>query len=67
MTGIALMFLGIDPALVLTATVVLATLLTTLAMLAVVFFAWAPFLSEGWRTQFGATSEVGSPDDTPAD
>lgn len=50
-------FLGMDYDLVLLITVALAALWTFLAMVAVVFFAWAPYVSERWRTQFGVDAE----------
>lgn len=67
MTAIVVMFLGIDPDLVLTATVAAAALITALAMLAIVFFAWAPYVSERWRSQFGVGREAVTADESPAD
>lgn len=62
-----IMFLGIDADLALTVTVIVATVWTAFAMLAVVFFAWAPHFSEKWRTQLGATAEIATTDDSSAD
>ena len=50
-------FLGLDYETALLITVVVATLWTTLAMLGILFFAWAPSVSERWREQFGADAE----------
>ena len=63
----SLMFLGIDPGIALRITVIVATVWTALSMIAVVFFAWAPQVSEKWRTQFGADAEIVTSEDSTAD
>lgn len=63
----SLMFLGIDPGMALQITVVVATAWTALSMLAVVFFAWAPQVSEKWRSEFGANAEIVTPEDSSGD
>lgn len=52
-------FLGVDYETVLLLTVAIAALWTFLAMVAITFFAWAPFVSDKWRTQFGESAETG--------
>lgn len=34
-------------------TTIIATLWTTIAVLGIIFFAWAPYISGSWATQFG--------------
>lgn len=46
--------LGLDQSTALLLITVIATAATAGAMLAVVFFAWAPYLSRDWATEFGA-------------
>lgn len=67
MSPSTILFLGIDPDLALTVTVIVATAWTAVAMLAVVFFAWAPHVSEKWRTEFGVGRKPMSTDESTAD
>lgn len=53
MSALLATFLGVDADLVMLATVLLAAVATTIGMLAVCFFAWAPYVSTSWAAQFG--------------
>lgn len=50
-------FLGIDANLIMLATVLLAAVVTTLAVILITFFALAPHLSSTWASQFGTTED----------
>lgn len=60
-------FPGFDGEVALLITVVIAALWLTLAMIAVVFFAWAPHVSEGWQTQFGTGLKTADSDETQSE
>lgn len=49
---------------VLLVTTLVAAAATAVAMLAIVFFAWAPYVSGDWATQFGVV--IGEDDDEDA-
>ena len=55
-------FLGVDYDTILLLTVAIAAIWTAFAMLVIVFFAWAPFVSKKWRSQFGESAETGRAD-----
>ncbi len=58
---------GLDHNSVLVLTTVLATLATTAAMLAVVAFAWAPYVSPRLAQEFGVGRSVERIDEQPSD
>lgn len=47
-------FFGVDAGIVLLITTSIATLALGLAISAIVFFAWAPYVSTEWAGEFGA-------------
>lgn len=55
---------GIDYDTLIMLSVVIAVVWTAFAMIAVVFFAWAPYVSEAWRVEFGADAESPATDET---
>ena len=50
-------FLGIDANLILLATTLLATIVTTISVIAISFMALAPHLSSKWALQFGVQDD----------
>lgn len=65
-TTLATVF-GVDASIVLLITTLLATISLTAIVLAILTFAWAPYLSNGFATEFGAQQPHSSADEQPSD